>query len=171
MTSLLLLKGLQRLQGLQGFQGHHGTPGYRCQTELHLVNCKRKDLSLCHLNFWIPISVHPDGKHLWYFKLGLFHLTKSIVWGLRSTTLGFKDLATRKSEFVAKTQFHLVSSLVNLKLDRIIWKRNIKTAISIFPYHKIYWKEKSIISKLFYLLFIQIFLSKYIIQSVKKTME
>jgi len=120
------------------------------------------------LKFWTPISVHPDGKHLWYFKLGLFHLTKSIVWGLRSTTLGFKVLAIRKSEFVAKTQFHLVSSLVNLKLDWIIWKRNIKTAISIFPYHKIYWREKSIISKLFYLLFIQIFISKYILYRVSK---
>ena len=41
-----------------------------------------KELSLFATtsNFLIPISHHPDGVYLWYFKLRLFESTEFIVW-------------------------------------------------------------------------------------------
>ena len=57
--------------------------------------------------FLIPISLQPNGEHLWYFKLKILDLTDRIhcVKYLRSSTLGCKDKEIRKSELEAKIQF------------------------------------------------------------------
>ena len=38
-------------------------------------------------NFLIPISLQPDGEHLWYFKFRLFNLTEFIAWNIKDKKL------------------------------------------------------------------------------------
>ena len=58
---------------------------------------------------------------------------------LRSTTLGYKDIEIRKSEFVAKTQF-----LYRFKQDKYALKGIKKEdSESFFPFHNQYNKALS----------------------------
>ena len=47
--------------------------------------------------FLTPISLQPDGVHLWYFKLRLFVLTKFMFWNIKRlpTTSGCKEIGIK----------------------------------------------------------------------------
>ena len=54
------------------------------------------------INFLIPISLQPEGVHLWYFELRLFNLREFIVSNIKGPSLGSKDIKIRQSDFLAK---------------------------------------------------------------------
>jgi len=85
------------------------------KTQCHIGFVVPKKLSHCHnLEFYHPyLSLQPDGINLWYFytKISWFNRIQRLKY-LRSTTLGYKDIGFRKSEFVAKTLFLLNSNIL-----------------------------------------------------------
>ena len=74
------------------------------KTTLHSKKWQRNWVFAKNSNLLIPISLQPDAANLLYFKLILPISIISLKY-LRFTTLGYKDIEIRKSEFVAKTQF------------------------------------------------------------------
>ena len=90
-------------------------------------------------NFLIPISLQSDGVNLYYFKLRLSDITEFIVWNiyLRYSTMGYKDIGIRKSEFVAKTQFlskKFVNNFSILFLYDLIWFLGVSCILGVPNY-------------------------------------
>ena len=84
-------------------------------------------------NLIIPISLQPYGANLWYFKLRLLSISINSLKYLRSTTMGYKDIEIRKSEFVAKTQL-LLWRYFYLVLYHIFFRSDIKPISCFWSY-------------------------------------